>query len=239
MASEAADGAERFAPILEPGCDVVVWGAGSSASVIARRLAEKPDVKVSRSEAGGLDEVPAATEASQRSSNVGRQDVSKLGLPDNTWVLFGSQSHPKSRGRVRLSSPHPAAPILIEAKALSRPGNLKTAISRVETLREIGNSAELGPYARRDDMPGDFTGAELETYLRNAVTTHWHEPKTAKMGRDHMSAVDGHLNVYGIDNLRISDASTSVPRNTSANTMAPRVVIGEPAAQYIKAPQRL
>ena len=46
-------------------------------------------------------------------------------------------------------------------------------------------------------MPGDLTGDELETYLRNAVTTYWHESGTAKMGRDAMSVVDGHLKVYG------------------------------------------
>ena len=54
-------------------------------------------------------------------------------------------------------------------------------------------------------MPQNLTGAELETYLRNAVTTYWHESGTAKMGRDRASVVDAHLNVYGIDNLRVAD----------------------------------
>jgi hypothetical protein len=49
-----------------------------------------------------------------------------------------------------------------------------------------------------------------------------------------MSVVDGHLKVHGIDNLRVADASI-MPRITSANTMASCVVIGERAAQFIKA----
>jgi|SRR5271170_3914556 len=68
-------------------------------------------------------------------------------------------------------------------------------------------------------------------------TTYWHETGTAKMGRDPMSVVDGHLNVYGFDNLRVADASI-MPRITSGNTMAPCVVIGERAAQFIKAERR-
>jgi len=52
------------------------------------------------------------------------------------------------------------------------------------------------------------------------------------MGRDAMSVVDGRLKVYGVDNLRITDASI-LPRVTTGNTMAPCVVIGERAAAMI------
>jgi choline dehydrogenase len=165
------------------------------------------------------------------------ENVAKYGLPQNGWILFGSPTHPKSRGRLRLSGSDPGDPIHIEANALSHPDDLKAAIACVETLREIGNSAELRPFAAREVMPGDLTGAELETYLRNAVTTYWHASGTAKMGRDRMSVVDGHLRVYGAENLRVADASI-MPRITSANTMAPCVVIGERAAHFIKAEHR-
>ena len=40
--------------------------------------------------------------------------------------------------------------------------------------------------------------------------------------------------VYGIDGLHIADSSV-MPEVTSGNTMAPRVVIGERAAEIIKA----
>jgi choline dehydrogenase len=48
-----------------------------------------------------------------------------------------------------------------------------------------------------------------------------------------MSVVDGQLKVYGIDNLRIADASI-MPRVTTGNTMAPCVVIGERGAEMLK-----
>jgi choline dehydrogenase len=54
------------------------------------------------------------------------------------------------------------------------------------------------------------------------------------MGRDAMSVVDGGLKVYGIDGLRIADASI-LPRVTTGNAMAPCVVIGEQAAAFLQA----
>jgi len=45
-----------------------------------------------------------------------------------------------------------------------------------------------------------------------------------------MSVVDGQLKVYGVNGLRIADASI-LPRVTTGNTMAPCVIIGERAAE--------
>ena len=52
------------------------------------------------------------------------------------------------------------------------------------------------------------------------------------MGRDRYSVVDNQLRVYGIESLRIADASI-MPRITVGNTMAPCVVIGERAADLV------
>jgi choline dehydrogenase len=82
-------------------------------------------------------------------------------------------------------------------------------------------------------MPGNLKGRELESFVRDAATTYWHETCTAKMGRDEMSVVDARLKVYGIDNLRIADGSI-MPRITTANTMAPCVIIGERAAEILR-----
>jgi choline dehydrogenase len=49
-----------------------------------------------------------------------------------------------------------------------------------------------------------------------------------------MSVVDGNLKVYGIENLRIVDGSI-MPRVTTGNTMASCVIIGERAAEILKA----
>jgi choline dehydrogenase len=166
------------------------------------------------------------------------KNAARFKMPDNSWALFGAPTRPKSRGRVRVSGPRPSDPVRIETNALSHPDDRKLALACIETLREIGNSATLRPYVRREVMPGGLAGAALEDFLRDAVTSHWHHSGTAKMGRDPMSVVDGHLKVHDLDGLRVADASI-MPRVTSGNTMAPCVVIGERAAQFVKADHHL
>jgi choline dehydrogenase len=91
----------------------------------------------------------------------------------------------------------------------------------------------MSPFVKREVMPGDLAGRALASFVRDATAAYLHQNCTAKMGRDEMSAVDGRLQVYGIDNVRIADGSV-MPRVTTGNTMAPCVIIGERAAELIR-----
>jgi len=166
------------------------------------------------------------------------ENAARFGLPAAGWTLFGAVARPNSRGHLRLTGPSPLDPMQIEANTLAHPDDLKAAIACVELCREIGNAAALRPFVKREVMPGNLKGAELENFVRDAATSYWHETCTAKMGRDAMSVVDGKLKVYGIDNLRIADGSV-MPRVTTGNTMAPCVIIGERAAEILKAEHKL
>jgi choline dehydrogenase len=161
------------------------------------------------------------------------ENASIFGVPEHGWTLFGGLLSPRGRGHLRLTGPDPEDPIQIQANFLSHPEDLKAAIACAELCREVGNAAPLGPYAKREVMPGNLKGKELEIFVRNAATTYWHETCTAKMGRDEMSVVDDNLQVYGFDNLRIADGSI-MPRVTTGNTMAPCVIIGERAGKVLR-----
>jgi choline dehydrogenase-like flavoprotein len=158
--------------------------------------------------------------------------------PPTSWTLFGAVARPKSRGRVRLTGPDPLDPIQIEENALSHPADLKAAMVGVELCREIGNSRPLRPFAKREIMPGNLKGTELEKFIRDAAINYWHQTCTARMGRDSLSVVDANLKVYGIERLRIADGSI-MPSVTTGNTMAPCVIIGERAGEILRAEHKI
>jgi len=164
--------------------------------------------------------------------------LARYNAPAGSWSIFAGIVRPKSRGRIRLTGPTPLDPVQIETNMMSHRDDIKAAIASVKLCREIGNSAVFRPFTKREVMPGNLKGAELENFIRDSVVTYWHQTCTAKMGRDSMSVVDAKLKVYGIENLRIADGSI-MPRVTTGNTMAPCVIIGERAGEILKADHKL
>ncbi len=156
------------------------------------------------------------------------------GVPEAGWTMFAGLSRPHSRGRVSLTGPNPEDPLHIETGWLTDPSDAAPAAAAVALARELGNSPAMRAFSKREALPGPRSGEALTDYMRNAAQTYWHQSCTAKMGRDSMSVVDGELRVYGVGGLRVADASV-MPRVTTGNTMAPCVIIGERAAELLRA----
>jgi choline dehydrogenase len=160
------------------------------------------------------------------------ENAARYPPPPAAWTLFTGM-RPASRGSIHLTGTKASAPPRVEANYLSEPSDLEDLKVGVQRAREIGNAAALRPYAKREHAPANLSGLALEEYIRNGLVTFWHQSGTAKMGRDAMSVVDSELKVYGIEGLRVADASI-LPRVTTGNTMAPCVIIGERAAELVQ-----
>ena len=159
-------------------------------------------------------------------------------IPAGSWGIFPALLRPRSVGRLRLTGAKPEDPILIDSQILSNPADL-TALRRcVELAREVGNAQALRRFVKREVMPTALDPAAMVNFIRDGVATIWHQSCTAKMGQDNMSVVDSRLKIYGVDRLRIADASV-MPRVPLANTMAPCVIIGEQAGRAIARERQL
>lgn len=152
--------------------------------------------------------------------------------PAGAWSIAPGLVRPKSRGRVTLASANPADLARVDGAFLTHPDDVKALLKGIALCREIGNSAAMKDFVKREVMPGPLGAKEMANFLRNAAGTYFHESCTCRMGRDEMAVVDGKLSVRGVEGLSIADASV-MPRVSTGNTMAPTVVIGERMADIL------
>jgi choline dehydrogenase len=142
-----------------------------------------------------------------------------------------------SRGCVTLQSANPQEPPLIDPKYLSHPDDLQILIKGTQMAYDILQAPALAPYRGKMLYRLERNNvAQIEQFLRNNSDTEYHPVSTCKMGpaSDSMAVVDATLRVHGMQNLRVVDASI-MPTLVTGNTNAPSMMIGEKAADMIKA----
>jgi choline dehydrogenase len=151
--------------------------------------------------------------------------------------LYTNLLRPKSRGTVRLASADPDKAPLIDPNYLSDPDDARMAIAGLRLAREVMAAPSMAPYLERERMPGaDKTSdADLAAYVREWAKTDYHPVGTCKIGLDPLAVVDPDLRVRGIEKLRVCDSSV-MPREISANTNAPTIMIAEKASDLVLAP---
>jgi choline dehydrogenase len=153
--------------------------------------------------------------------------------PRNAFTLMPGIVRPVSRGKVSVRTQGPDTAPVIHTNYLESPADLQAMLAAVDLARNLAHSAPLKPMLGREALTAGLDGENLEQYIRNNVQIYWHTSCTARMGTDEMSVVNGSLQVYGIERLRIADASV-FPRIPTGLTMAPAVIVGERAAEFIK-----
>ncbi len=154
------------------------------------------------------------------------------------YSAFAVLLRPKSRGTVTLASADPDAAPVIDPRFFSDPGgeDLAVLLRGVRECRRIVRADAFGKYRPREIEPGDRvdTDEELAAYVRRTGATIFHPVGTCRMGSDDGAVVDTRLRVRGLDGLRVVDCSI-MPTIVGGNTNAPAIMIGEKAADMIKA----
>mgnify|MGYP001770945001 CR=1 FL=1 len=160
------------------------------------------------------------------------------------FVLFASVLKPLSRGRLRLRSPNPAAPPLIDLGYFTNPGDMPRMVEAVRVARRLAQTAPLSSWVIEETYPGSqITDSqnELEAAIRGAIATYHHPVGTCAMGplTDAGAVVDPQGNVHGVEGLAVIDAPI-MPTIPAANTNLPTIMLAERCAAFLagRTPQR-
>ncbi|KPD02279.1 choline dehydrogenase [Moellerella wisconsensis] len=151
----------------------------------------------------------------------------------------GSMRSP-SRGRVTLKSRDPRQHPSILFNYMSTEQDWEEFRAAIRITREIMSQPALDAYRGEEIKPGKHiqSDEELDAFVRECAETAFHPCGSCKMGTDEMAVVDGSGKVYGVENLRVVDASI-MPQIITGNLNATTIMIAEKMADKIRGHQPL
>lgn len=167
--------------------------------------------------------------------------VAQLDPTKGVVVLLANPVQPHSEGSITLASSDPADKPIIDFNYFGESHDVDVMIAAMRKALDVAAAwpgdglgslmvppklAEAHGYDATDG-PSD---ALLEDMARHYALTVYHLVSTCRMG----DVVDPSLKVFGVEGLRIADASI-MPNIVSGNTNAASIMIGEKAAELVAA----
>lgn len=142
--------------------------------------------------------------------------------------------NPRSRGSIQLSGPKISDPLKIDPNFLADEQDLEDLVQGFKLTQKLMQSPALSEIYKQDLFTAEVkSDDDIRAILRQRVDTVYHPVGSCKMGVDDMAVVNPQLQVYGIQNLRVVDASI-MPNVINGNTNAPVVMIAEKAVDLIR-----
>ena len=154
--------------------------------------------------------------------------------PDNGFAFGPVIIKPASRGKVGLRTPMADSKPTVLCNFLTTEEDRASVLEGVRIALEIAGQPTLEALAREPlSVPDSDSEKDIMDWVERASQTVYHPTSTCAMG----SVVDPELRVYGVEGLRVVDASV-MPKITRANTNAATIMIAEKGADLIlgKAP---
>jgi choline dehydrogenase len=144
-------------------------------------------------------------------------------------------AQPQSRGSVTLASADPTARAKVDPQYLTREEDLAVFEYGIRYARELAQTCAFDGLRGRELAPGpDVTSSEdIRAYVRKNAGTVWHPASSCRMGAGEDAVVDSQMKVYGVDGLRVVDAS-ALPKLVNGNPNAAIMMLAEKAADLIR-----
>ncbi|XP_030377985.1 glucose dehydrogenase [FAD, quinone] [Scaptodrosophila lebanonensis] len=159
-------------------------------------------------------------------------------------AVFVLVSHPESVGELRLRTNHYTDAPLLQPNYLTKESDVATMIRGIRYLEALERTAAYRAHAAEIvhipisecDKAHKFRSDKYwRCYVRYITGTCYHQTGTVKMGppSDPQACVNPRLQLRGVENLRVADASI-MPAVVSANTNAATIMIAERAVDFIR-----
>lgn len=141
---------------------------------------------------------------------------------------------PRSVGTVTLKDSNPDSAPVIDPNFFNHPQDVEDMVAGYKMTERLMKAPAIAQFITKDMFTGNVkSDDDIRSILRARTDTVYHPVGTCKMGIDEMAVVDPQLKVYGIEGLRVVDASI-MPGLIGGNTNAPAIMIAEKAADMIK-----
>lgn len=159
-------------------------------------------------------------------------DHGQTRAPGHGLTIASILLQPESRGRITLNG----RDVVIDPCYLTAEADLRRQVAGLRKAWELATTEALRPFVGPPMPPfwGARTEEELARWIRERSETLYHPVGTCRMGTDEDSVVDPALRVRGVQGLRVADVSI-MPMINRGHTHAPAVMIGEKAADLIRA----
>ncbi len=153
----------------------------------------------------------------------------------NGFSILAILLHPESRGYITIRNDDPLTPPVIQPNFFSVAQDRPTLLNGLKKAIDVISSSVFDEFSFNGIyFPSSSANDEdLLTHISKSVETLYHPVGTCKMGVDEMAVVNNKLQVHGLKNLRIIDASV-MPLIVSGNTNAPTIMIAEKGADMIR-----
>ena len=153
-----------------------------------------------------------------------------LTAPHAHGYVFGSTVvNPTGRGRVMLRTPLADSKPRVLSNFLTTEEDCASMIAGIRLALEMAEQEPLQSLRPKPfSVPEGDSDEQILAFVRQVGFTVYHPTSTCAIG----SVVDPELRVYGVEGLRVADASV-MPTITRANTNATAIMIGEKAADLI------
>ena len=152
------------------------------------------------------------------------------------FTVTAWQQRPESLGWVKSRTSDPFDAPLIQPNYLDAEEDKRVVVAGLKLSRRLMHSKALSHYFDYEVYPGieKQSDEELLQVARERGTTTYHQMGTCRMGpkTDPTAVVDDNLKVYGLNNLRVIDASI-MPTMLSANLHSGATLIGEKGSDLV------